>query len=53
MRAEHHQLLVAVLIAHQRRDIKGCNCGWSDLGKSHAVHVADMYAAALGEDTRG
>jgi hypothetical protein len=29
----------AVLVAHQRYDIKGCLCGWSELGRSHARHV--------------
>jgi hypothetical protein len=25
-----------------------CLCGWGDLGKSHAAHVADAYEAAAG-----
>lgn len=33
---------VDVLVAHQRRDIGGCLCGWSDLGKSHPEHVIAM-----------
>jgi hypothetical protein len=36
----------AVLIAHQRLDIKGCLCGWSELGKSHAGHQVRMLVGA-------
>lgn len=35
----------AILIAHQRRDVGSCLCGWAELGKSHAGH----QAAALRE----
>ena len=39
---------VAILVAHHRRDIRGCLCGWSELGKSHAWHqVAMLREAAL------
>lgn len=31
--------IIDVLIAHQRRDIKGCICGWERLGHSHPAHV--------------
>jgi hypothetical protein len=41
------ELLVAILVAHQRRDISGCICGWSVLGASHPEHIADMFEAAL------
>lgn len=38
----------AILIAHQRRDVGSCLCGWSELGKSHAGHqVAELRAAGL------
>lgn len=38
----------AILVAHQRRDISGCICGWSELGKSHPGHqVAMLREAAL------
>lgn len=30
----------ALLIAHQRRDVGSCLCGWDELGRSHAGHVA-------------
>lgn len=36
----------AVLIAHTRVDIKGCFCGWSELGRSHAAHQVHMLAGA-------
>lgn len=40
-----------VLTAHQRRDIRGCICGWSELGKSHPGHqVAMLRKAALLND---
>jgi hypothetical protein len=41
----------AILIAHQRRDVRGCLCGWSELGKSHPRHqVAMLREAALLND---
>lgn len=40
-----------ILIAHQRRDIGSCLCGWSELGRSHAGHqVAMLREAALLND---
>lgn len=36
----------AILIAHQRRDIGSCLCGWSELGKSHAGHQVQMLSDA-------
>ena len=44
----NNDLLVQVLVAHQRNGHKGCHCGWNPLGKSYAQHVADIYEAALG-----
>jgi hypothetical protein len=41
--------LMTTLVYHQRRNIAGCICGWSVLGASHPVHVADMYEAAMKE----
>jgi len=35
-----------VLVYHQRRDIKGCACGWSELGRSHAAHQARIALEA-------
>jgi len=32
----------AVLVAHQRRSPASCLCGWSELGSSHANHVAEI-----------
>lgn len=34
-------LAEAVLVAHQRHK-GGCLCGWDELGKSHAAHVAQV-----------
>ena len=39
-------LAEAVLVAHQRIDITSCLCGWSQLGRSHARHVADVLHAS-------
>ncbi len=36
----------AVLVAHQRRDIRSCLCGWSELGRCHARHQVAMLRAA-------
>lgn len=35
-----------LLIEHSRYDITGCRCGWAELGKSHAEHVAKELDAA-------
>ena len=40
MDGTYRRLAEAVLVAHQRRDITSCLCGWAELGKSHAAHVA-------------
>jgi hypothetical protein len=41
----------AILLAHLKRDIRGCMCGWSELGKSHPGHqVAMLREAALLND---
>lgn len=43
-----HRRAEAILIAHQRRDIGSCLCGWAELGKSHAGHqVAKLREAGL------
>lgn len=36
----------ALLTAHQRWDVGGCLCGWSQLGMSHALHQADVLTDA-------
>lgn len=42
------ELAEAILIAHQRRDIGSCLCGWAELGRSHAGHqVAKLREAGL------
>jgi len=40
-------VLINVLIYHYRRDIKGCGCGWAELGKSHPEHVATVYEESV------
>lgn len=35
-----------ILVAHQRRDISSCLCGWAELGKSHARHQVTMLREA-------
>lgn len=35
-------LIVDILIAHQRHDLRGCLCGPLPLGSSHAQHVNDI-----------
>lgn len=37
--------LALLLVAHQRMNITECRCGWSVLGASHAVHVAEVIRA--------
>lgn len=33
--------VLGVLVAHQRRDIGSCLCGWAEYGHRHSRHVAD------------
>ena len=35
-----------ILVAHQRRDISSCLCGWAELGKSHPGHQVAMLREA-------
>ena len=42
----YRRLAEAVLVAHQRRDSGSCLCGWSELGRSHAAHVAGVLEVA-------
>ena len=42
-----HDILVQVLIYHQRLSISHCACGWSVLGASHAEHVAEVYEQSV------
>lgn len=49
--AEVEIIAAAVLIQHQRRDIKGCSCGrWGSdhghIGRSHPDHVIEQLRAA-------
>jgi len=43
----NREVLVTVLIYHQRKDIEGCYCGWAEPGKSHAEHVAAIYEESV------
>lgn len=36
-------LLVNTLVYHWATNTSGCGCGWAELGKSHAEHVAKVY----------
>lgn len=46
------QIAEAILIAHQRHSIRGCLCGWSELGRSHPGHqVAMLREAGLLDET--
>lgn len=40
-------VLVEVLTYHTRDDIKGCRCGWAELGRSWPEHVATVYEQAV------
>lgn len=40
-------VLVEVLVYHQRKNITSCACGWSQLGESHAEHIADVYEQSV------
>ena len=39
----------SVLITNMRTRIEDCHCGWAELGKSHAQHVADALADHLNQ----
>lgn len=41
------EVLVNVLVYHWRSDIKGCGCGWAELGRSWPEHVATVYEASV------
>ena len=43
------EVLVEVLVYHQRKNSQYCACGWGELGKSYAEHVADIYEMAIKE----
>jgi len=46
------QMLVEVVVEHQRDGAGGCDCGWSVPGASHAEHIADCYEAGMGGTAR-
>jgi hypothetical protein len=41
------KVLIEVLIYHQRKNVTYCMCGWSELGRSHAEHIADVYEQSI------
>jgi hypothetical protein len=43
----NREVLVEVLVYHYRKDIRSCGCGWSELGRSHAEHVATVYEESV------
>ncbi len=43
LRLYNRDVMTAVLVAHQRHRSDACLCGWAELGKSHAEHVATEY----------
>jgi hypothetical protein len=43
------ELLIRVLVYHQRKDSQYCACGWGVLGASHAAHVTDVYETCAGD----
>lgn len=40
-------MLVHILVYHYRDSIKGCGCGWSELGRSWPEHVATVYEESV------
>lgn len=50
MRTTNQLAAEKILVAHQRKDIGSCLCGWGvndgHLGHSHAAHVVDVLTAA-------
>ncbi|MDQ1738089.1 MAG: hypothetical protein QOH56_4340 [Pseudonocardiales bacterium] len=49
----NREVLVATLIYHWRKDIRGCGCGWAALGASHPEHVVDVYEESVAFTPRG
>ena len=45
--AYERSILVETLVYHWRTSTAGCGCGWAELGRSHADHVADVYEASM------
>lgn len=40
-------VLVEVIVYHGRTSIERCHCGWAELGRSHAEHVATVYEESV------
>lgn len=43
----NRELMIDVLVYHQRTSASGCGCGWAELGNSHAEHVVDVYEQSV------
>ncbi|MCW2674817.1 MAG: hypothetical protein JWP14_3406 [Frankiales bacterium] len=41
------KVLVEVLVYHWATSTSGCGCGWDELGRSHAEHVANVYETSV------
>lgn len=41
------EVLKQIVIYHYKRDIKGCVCGWAELGRCHSDHIADLYEESV------
>jgi len=46
------EILVDVLVHHQRITSQYCHCGWGELGRSHPEHIATEYEHAVAEATK-
>lgn len=46
------EVLIEILVYHYRKDDASCGCGWAELGRSHAAHVADVYELSVTEIIR-
>ncbi len=49
MTPDMEAVIAEVLAEHTKRTIKGCDCGWAELGKSHWDHQAAVILAELTE----
>lgn len=47
VRYDRAVLVTTLIYHHWHSNAKPCGCGWRELGKSHAEHVADEYEHAM------
>jgi hypothetical protein len=43
----NREMMMDVLVYHQRLDVGTCACGWSVIGASHAQHVVEVYELSI------